>query len=361
VIAKDKGREGTPKRVWKFTPHFKGLRKFVSMLSHDWADLVYRRCLTCLVQKMHVLGMPRLLPPLNALRAFEAAGRHQSFSKAAEEMGVSHSAVSRHVRGLEHRLSAQLFRDLSRGVELTEAGHRYLAQVSPALDQIAEATEAFADRPRGRVVVDVEPLFGNKVLVPRLNSFYSDNPRIDLRIEAGDRLVDVARYEADIAIRFFKEDRPDNEHSLLSATKIYPYASPSLVAGPVSQPEDLLQYTLLQDRIGPMWLEWMTAAGGDVTQVPEIPWRMRAALALESTLAGQAVMLVSADIVAGLVKSGDLIRLHDVGIQKGAYRMVIGQEATRRAAVRQFRDWLLETTGEFRGGEVPSKKGQPNG
>ena len=142
------------------------------------------------------------LPPLNALRAFEAAGRHQSFSRAAEELGVSHSSISRHVRGLEDRLGVQLFRDLPRGLALTEYGAAYLAQVSPALDAIAYATEGLVEVPQGTVWVNSETLFAAKFLVPRLGDFYAQHPEVEIRLEASRQLADVARYETDLAIRF---------------------------------------------------------------------------------------------------------------------------------------------------------------
>ena len=174
--------------------------------------------------------MSRQLPPLNALRAFEAAGRHQSFSGAALELGVSHSAISRHVRGLEDRLSAQLFRDVSRGVVLTEAGAQYLAQISPALDAIAEASEVFSDRPSGIVTVDSEPLFAAKWLVPHLHDFYDRYPNIDLRLDARRELADIARYQADMALRFFNDAPPGPESPLFCNAPLFPYAVPEVAA-----------------------------------------------------------------------------------------------------------------------------------
>ena len=123
--------------------------------------------------KKHILGMARILPPLNALKAFEAAGRHESFSRAADELNVSHSAISRHVRGLEDRLGVALFRDLPRGVELTLEGRGLLIRVMAALDEIAEATELVRQRPEGTITISCEPLFAQKYLVPRLSGFYN--------------------------------------------------------------------------------------------------------------------------------------------------------------------------------------------
>ena len=145
--------------------------------------------------------MLRNLPPLNALRAFDAAGRHQSFSRAAEELGVSHSSISRHVRGLEDRLGVQLFRDLPRGIELSPDGAAYLARIAPALDAIGDATDGLAEQPLGSVTVNAETLFAIKWLMPRLGDFQAAHPEVEVRLEASRQLADVARYEADFAIR----------------------------------------------------------------------------------------------------------------------------------------------------------------
>ena len=125
--------------------------------------------------------MPRLLPPLNPLRAFEAAGRLGSFTRAAEELNVSHSAISRHIRGLEKRLNVHLFRTLKSGVTLTEHGQTYLAQITPALDQIAFATEALTRAPEGVVTMTTESAVAQKWLVPRLPRLKAAHPEIDLR------------------------------------------------------------------------------------------------------------------------------------------------------------------------------------
>ncbi len=292
--------------------------------------------------------MPRRLPPLNALRAFEAAGRHQSFSKAAEELGVSHSAVSRHVRGLELRLGVQLFRDLPRGVELTVAGAGYLAEVTPALDQIAEASDVFARQPEGQIIVDAEPLFASKWLIPRLASFYEAYPKIDLRLEARRELTDVTRYEADIAIRFFKAGSPDPDNPLISNAPLYPFAARALIGATRIDPEEILEFPLLQDRGGRIWQDWLRAAGLDPELIPEPTWRMRATLAIEAAIAGHGVILLSEEIAGQAVSSGQLIRASDIGFRQGCYRIMLGTEARRRAPVRHFRDWLLAESAGLR-------------
>ncbi len=300
--------------------------------------------------------MARHLPPLNALRAFEAAGRHQSFSSAAEELGVSHSAVSRHVRGLEDRLGAQLFRDLPRGVALTEAGAQYLAQVTPALDAIAEASEVFSDRPSGQVTVDAEPLFAAKWLVPRLGDFYDRYPDIDLRLDARRELADIARYQADMALRFFHGPAPGSDQPLFANAPLYPYATQD-IAAKIKTPADILNFRRYRDRFDPTWTLWAEAAGMDPADFAEGPFRLRATLAVEAALAGHGVFLCSWEIVADDVARGRLVRCSDIAIRHGSFHIVCGEGVLRRAPVRLFHDWLLEVTAPLR----PENDLQPSG
>lgn len=298
-------------------------------------------------QKKSRMWMARHLPPLNALRAFEAAGRHQSFTGAAGELGVSHSAISRHVRGLEDRLGAQLFRDLPRGVALTDAGAQYLAHVTPALDAIAEASEVFSDRPSGLVTVDSEPLFATKWLIPRLGDFYDRYPDIELRLDARRELADVARYQADMALRFFHGETPGPDQPMFARTMLYPYAVPD-IAAQIKVPSDILKFRRYRDRYAQTWPMWADAVGVDPALFEDGAWRLRATLAAEAAVAGHGVFLASWEIVAGDVDAGRLVRVSDVGIQNGSFHIVMGEGVLRRSAVRIFKDWLIETTAELR-------------
>lgn len=294
--------------------------------------------------------MARLLPPLNALRAFEAAGRHESFSRAAEELAVSHSAISRHVRGLEHRLNTRLFRDVSRGVELTAEGAAYLSEVTPALDAIAEATERVTERPKGVVMINSEPLFAAKWLIPRLSDFYAAYPDIEIRLEGSRWLADVNRYEADVAIRFLKVPGSNPDGILLSDAPLYPYAIPGLIDLPLLTPRDLAKHTLFRDRSSGTWGVWFALAGEhDPEVVPATGWRMRSHLAYEATLAGQGVYLTSEEVTSRDVAAGRLQRLSDIGFREGGYYVLLGEGAQRRKPVRLFRDWLLATSAPHRG------------
>lgn len=294
--------------------------------------------------------MVRQLPPLNALRAFEAAGRHESFSRAAEELDVGHSAISRHIRGLEDRLNRQLFRDLPRGVALTREGAAYLAEVTPALDAISEATERLTQRAEGVVNVNSEPLFATKWVIPRLAEFQRAHPKVEIRLEASRGLADVDRYEADMAIRFLSVAGSNPDAILISDAPLYPYAAPGIVDLPLVTPADLLDYPLLRDRTNGTWGRWFELAGGiDPERVPAPGWRLRSQLAVEAVLAGQGVLLTSAEVVAHDEAAGRLVRISDVGFREGGYYLVLGEGVLRRKPVRLFREWLLARSEGWRG------------
>lgn len=293
--------------------------------------------------------MSRVLPPLNALRAFEAAGRHESFSRAADELGVSHSAVSRHVRGLEHRLKVRLFRDQPRGVVLTPEGQRYLAYVSPALDQISEATEALHSQPPGVLTVNCEPVFAVKWLVPRLGEFYDRYPEITLRLDVSKELIDVERYEADLAIRFRKTGMADPDAELISDAPLNPFASPELVAQGIRTPQDLTRFRLWRDRTANHWGEWFAQLGDAAPDPEPLPeWHSSAVLGVEAALCGQGVVLAGEDVMLRHVASGELVRCFDLPLQRGAYFLVRRERVSGGRMSRVFQDWLMGATRELR-------------
>lgn len=292
--------------------------------------------------------MSRRLPSLNALRAFEAAARHQSFSRAAEELNVGHSAISRHVRSLEHRLGAQLFRDQSRGVVLSEAGRAYLNQILPAFDAIEAATEDLISDPDGRILISSEPLFAEQVLLPRLPAFHAAFPNVEVRIEASYELADLDRYEADLAIRFASADVLDVPSDLLSNAPLRPFAAPSLLPeGPLS-PEQIVTYPLLRDRHNNTWALWCANAGLAPDAAPFDPWRLRPSLAMQAALNGQGVLLASSECMASECASGRLRQCSDIGVRQGSFRLAYGSRGVRRKTVRSFRNWLLDETRAFR-------------
>ncbi len=178
--------------------------------------------------------MARRLPPLNALRAFEAAARHLSFTKAAEELFVTQAAISHQVKALEAALDLQLFRRLNRRLMLTDAGQLYLPTLTEAFDAIDTATARLrADENAGRLVVSVANSLAAKWLLPRLPRFRERHPEIEVEISAADRLVDFGRDNVDMAIRYGLGRYPGLRVDPLMKDTNFPVCSPGLLAGPV--------------------------------------------------------------------------------------------------------------------------------
>ncbi len=295
--------------------------------------------------------MPRRLPPLNAVRAFEAAARHESFSHAADELNVSHAAISRHVRGLEERLGVLFFKVAKRGVELTDDGQQYLKAISPALDTIAEATEALSEWPEGLIYITCEPTFAVKWLMPRLGEFQDRYEGIEISIDASPGLADLKRYEFDLAIRFGSGEWDGLESELVSEAKVFPVGAPRLLkkVGKIEAPIDLCKLRLLhEDEDGWLWRHWFEAAGVPDVHIPPFAGPLSTALAIEAVAAGQGVALLSEDLAERDLKEGRLVRFSDVAMEFGGYYLVYLKSAMRQRAMKAFREWLLKSSEAFR-------------
>ncbi len=297
--------------------------------------------------------MARYLPSLNALRAFEAAGRLGGFSRAAEELSVSHAAVSRHVHALESQLGTALFARAPRGVRLTEAGRDYLARVSPALETISRASVAVRAIQGSGVSVSCEPTFAMKWLMPRLGEFEAAQPAVDITLHSTPGLADVAGGEVDMAIRYSRQPPEAVSFDLISDLPVYPYAAPGYTEA--TDPRDLLRLRLLHEDDGTLWRQWFAVAGIADAVLPRKPKLFSSLLAIEGALSGQGIVLTSAELAENDVRDGRLVRLSPVGLAFGAYRLLHRPEAIRRRPLRQFRDWLIAATREFR------PRGDPSG
>lgn len=296
-------------------------------------------------EKSHI-PMARYLPPLNALRAFEAAGRHQSFSRSADELNVSHAAISRHVRGLEKRLGVQLFRNVARGVELTKAGQNYLDQITPALEQISAATESIRLREEGTLSISCEPTFALKWLMPRLGQFQKLHPEIDVTLVTDSRFADVGNNEVDLGIRCCATPSGDLGFDIISNAPYHPYASPDF--DEPKTPRDLLSENLLHWDTGQVWNSWFAEAGVAGVNLHRSPRPFNSTLAIEGALAGQGVVLASPELVSNEVSSGRLRKLSDIGTCFKGYYLVYAKEARRRKSVAAFRQWFIGETTMFR-------------
>lgn len=290
--------------------------------------------------------MARRLPPLNALRAFESAARHLSFTKAAEELHVTQAAVSHQIKGLEEWLGMPLFRRMNRALILTETGQSYLPPVRDALDTLSHATERlFRMDGSGALTISTMPSFAAKWLVMRLGRFQARHPELEVRLHTTPQLVDFTQQDVDIGIRFGAGNWPGLRCERLMTEDIYPVCSPSLLNGPrpLCCPEDLRHHTLLHDDYFITWGTWGEAAGIEGLDHARGPRFDDSALLLQVAAEGGGVALARGVLVADDVAAGRLVRLFDVHLPGNyAYYVAAPPHYFSRPKVKAFRDWLFE-------------------
>ena len=286
----------------------------------------------------------RALPPLNALRAFEGAGRRLNFRAAAEDLGVTQGAVAQQVRALEDHLGFALFDRLPRGLALTPRGAAYLARLSLAFDLLCEATAETQDKGVSRpqtITISVTPTFGIKLLVPRLTAFKDAIPWIDLRTLATEEVSDLDGNLVDIAVRLTRGPLPVTyEASPLFSETLIAVASPSLLEGrprPLSR-EALRDLPLVHDGHC-HWSRILGFAG----KLPG-PVFNHTALAIDAALAGHGVALCCRAFVEDDLAHGRLLRVGDVDWPSGLiYHLVRKRRKTQSAASQATWDWCTRT------------------
>jgi LysR family transcriptional regulator, glycine cleavage system transcriptional activator len=309
--------------------------------------------------------MPRRrLPPLNSLRAFEAAARHLNFERAGDEIAVTASAVGQQVKALEAWLGVPLFVRLpSKGVVLTPAGARYAASISETLDHLNEAT-ARALRPDSSRMLTVStlPSLASSWLIPRLGSFKVRHPDLDVRVSVAPGRTDFAREDVDLAIRFGRGDYPGLRTDLLMEETYFAVCSTALLNDPerpLKEPGDLRHHTLLHEVVDtvPDYLDWdrflalLGVEGIDTSRGPRFPHTF---LSLQAAASGQGVALASNVLIGDYLDAGRLARPfpHQV---KGDYRYyVVCPEATaNKPAIAAFRAWVLDEANSQAKAEAP--------
>jgi LysR family glycine cleavage system transcriptional activator len=290
------------------------------------------------------------LPPLSALRAFEAAARLMSFSKAADELSVTPAAVSHQIAALEADLGVKLFNRLSRAVELTASARVLLPGLTEAFAGIqASVGRLRAHNDTGALNVTASPSFAGKWLVQRLYRFQEITPEVDVRISASDAVVDLMRGDFDVAIRYGTGRYPGLTVELLLKNEVFPACSPELLrrGPPLDTPAGLRHHRLLHDQavdpdpLVPTWAMWLKAAGvGDLPASPGLTFSTNA-LALEAAIAGHGVTLAYSTTAAADLAAGRLVRLFSLSLPDlFAYYIVTAPGALERPKVRAFRDWL---------------------
>lgn len=296
------------------------------------------------------------LPPLTAVRYFEAAARHLSFTKAAGELHVTHGAVSHQVKALEEWLGVPLFRRLNRALALTEAGQIYMGPVREALDRLMEGTRAVRSRDgSGALTVSTLPSFAAKWLVPRLGNFRAAWPDIDVRISATQKLVDFAREDdVDCAIRHGRGPGwPGCESDLLIAEDFAPVCSPKLLDGPIplNEPADLAQHTLLQDydwRVD-LWDRWLAMAGVSGLASRRALSFNSSNLMIQAAIDGLGIALSQGVLCGDDLAAGRLMRPFKLSVGSDAgYYIVVPKGAAARPKVVAFRNWLLEEAAAYK-------------
>jgi LysR family glycine cleavage system transcriptional activator len=292
----------------------------------------------------------RRLPPLNALRAFEAAARHMNFSRAADELTVTPGAVSQQIQNLEDYIGAALFRRTPRGLFLTDAAQTALPALREAFDRLAEAASLLTAAVDGRrVTVSAAPSFAAKWLMPRLGDFETAHPEVDVWLTAGMELVDFASGEIDIAIRYGAGRYPGLEVTQLMRETVLPVMSPELLAErPVAAPEDLRHHTLLHDgspdadESCPDWAMWLAARGVRGVDGARGPRFNQSSLVIEGAVNGRGVALAKRALAQADLDAGRLVTPFDISTDVDfAYYVVHPKAKGRLSQVRAFTQWLI--------------------
>jgi len=292
---------------------------------------------------------PRRLPSLKALRAFEAAARHGSFSQAAGELSVTHAAISHQIRALEEALGAQLFHRTGRHVELTERGQKLFPVLSAAFEQMAEGWAQAGAKDSSALTVSVEPSFAARWLVLRLGKFNRAYPEIELRLLPSSELVDFAREDVDIGVRYGLGGWPDVVSEKLFEATVYPVCAPSLIdpKRPIRKPEDLKSYPLLHEETMQHWMNWLEQAGVKHPRwAAKGPLFIEASLALQAAAGGQGVALANDTLAMADLAEGRLVRLFDIEMpDEEGYWLVYPERSLKKRKVDAFRRWIREEAG----------------
>jgi LysR family glycine cleavage system transcriptional activator len=292
----------------------------------------------------------RRVPPLNGLRAFEAAARNESFTRAAEELSVTQGAVSQRVKALEDRLGVKLFMREARGLKLTSAGREYLEVVRDALDRIAIGTDRLLDKQNsGRLTISTSPNFAAKWLVHRLSRFAELHPTIDLRINASMQHIDFSQEEIDVAVRHSDGNEPGLHVTMLYKEELFPVCSPRLLSGKnaLTQPGDLVHHTLLHLDNRRDWSKWLEAASVTGVDLSRGPVLNQASMAIDAAVDGAGIALARTGLAARDLLAGRLVRPFTLSLSVDyAYWIVCPKASARLPKIELIRAWLLDEAAE---------------
>ncbi|HEY0524465.1 MAG TPA: LysR substrate-binding domain-containing protein [Stellaceae bacterium] len=298
---------------------------------------------------------PRSLPPLDALRFFEAAARHLSFSKAGDELHVAEGAVNHRILALEEALGIPLFRRLPRHLELTANGERLARGIRDGFDHIARAVGGLErEVVAGPLAVGMPSSLAARWLPSRLARFTEENPGIGIQILTGVSPADLRNGDVEVAVVFDTGNHPDLAVTPLMPDHVFPVCSPRLLAqhGPVLTPEDLLRLPLLidataeQDGSGADWRSWLARVGASHLRIPGGQRFSQATLAAEAAVAGLGVAMARASLVEADLVAGWLVRpLPQSAPTAFAYHIVHPSAVLHNPRVARFCAWLIDEAG----------------
>jgi LysR family glycine cleavage system transcriptional activator len=311
------------------------------------------------------------LPPLNALRAFEAAARHLSFKKAARELHVTAGAVSHQVKLLEDHLGVALFRRLTRALELTAEAQAMLPKVREGLESLAEAVERLRARDElCALTVMAPPNFSARWLVPRLSRFIDTHPNLDLHVAGRASMIDGREngaHEAPlegaedapvVQVRFGTGHYPGMRVDEVFSARYVPVCSPKLLKGKhaLKTPADLRYHTLLHDDtvmegFRPTWADWLEKAGVEGVDPNRGTHFTDASLALEAASRGMGVVLTMGPLATTEIEAGNLVVPFDIAAETPyAFFLVTPEAALNNRGAAEFREWLLAESARERSG-----------
>ena len=295
--------------------------------------------------------MTARLPSLNGLRAFEAAARHLSFTRAASELNVTQTAISHQIRRLEQELGVRLFVRQNRALELTAEARDYLPGIRAAFNDLRLATDRLLRRGNDNVLtVSTLASFAAKWLLPRLSSFQDSHPGIDVRITTSTGLVDFRDGNVDAAIRYGRGHWPGVRSDWLMADEVFPVCSPALLSGkrPLRRPEDLRDHVLLHtsNTGSDDWRQWLTAAGlpPDISQQRGLTFDM-IFMTVQAAIDGVGVAMGRTTYVKDDIAKGRLVVPFTFALPADAgFYLVSPDGKADSPALAAFRGWLTAST-----------------
>ncbi|WP_353518898.1 transcriptional regulator GcvA [Thalassotalea sp. SU-HH00458] len=290
------------------------------------------------------------LPPLNALRVFEASARQLSFTRAAEELFVTQAAISHQIKSLEEHLALKLFMRKNRALLLTEEGQSYYSDIKNVFNLLHEATEKLLARgAKGAITVSLQPSFAIQWLVPRLNTFNLLNPDVDVRIKAVDQADNSLTEDVDIAIYHGRGRWPGVHVDKLHTEYLIPVCSPLLLEGnkPLNTIHDLTNHTLLHDTSRRDWKRWFKDVGVKGTNVNHGPIFSHSAMVVQAAVYGQGIALAQSILAKPDLDAGRLVKpVSHTLISKDSFYLVCREHQVDVGKIAAFREWVLDTVAQ---------------